>query len=244
MIHYLKLFLELLTYPGAFRSFLTWKLFSISAYKILNRLKSSDILPASIIDVGANIGQFSVAASHLFPDSRIISIEPDKSIVRKLFHNLPASTSQSIICTAIGSYDGDIVFHFNADSQNSSILPLGIDRLRVFPKNVVLREESVPISKLDTLLDFEALQKPVLLKIDVQGYEDKVLLGATSSLQHIQWVVMETSFARLYSGEAEFLSLIDLMAANGFRFVKPLNFHLAGDFHDIIEMDALFERQF
>ena len=120
-------------------------------------------------------------------------------------------------------------------------MPLGIDRRRSFPRNVVLQEVTVPIFRLDTLFEAHSLAKPILLKIDVQGYEENVIKGAINMLKDVTWVVMELSFARLYEGEAEFTSMIRLMASHGFRFVRPLNFHKAGNSLDIIEMDALFE---
>ena len=242
MIKYFISFLELVSTQGAFKCFLDWKLFSFSAFKIVCRLKKHGVLPQSIVDVGANLGQFSIASYHNFPESLIIPVEPDKAIARRLERNLPDSISNNVICCAVGDYDGNVTFQINADPQNSSILSLDVDRRRAFPANVVLREVSVPISKLDTLLDTTTLPKPILLKIDVQGYEENVIRGSINSLKDVRWVVMEISFARLYKGEAEFLPLIDLMASHGFRFVRPLNFHLGGNLPDIIEMDALFEK--
>ena len=121
-------------------------------------------------------------------------------------------------------------------------MPLGIDRLRSFPANTSINQVTVPIFRLDTLLEGHSLQKPILLKIDVQGYEDKVIYGSINILKYVDWVVMEVSFARLYEGEAEFLSLVKLMSSHGFVFVRPLNFHQSGNSLDIIEMDALFKR--
>lgn len=234
--------LDLVFTPRALKCFLKWKIFSFSAFKIVHRLKNHGVFPNTVIDVGANLGQFSIAAYYEFSSSLIIPIEPDAAVVRKLKKNLPPEVSGKVLCSAVGDFEGDINFQVNADPQNSSILPLGVDRCRAFPDNVVLKEVCVPISRLDSLLDPVNLPKPILLKIDVQGYEEKVVHGASHTLRHTRWVVMEISFARLYEGEAQFLPMIDLMSSHGFRFVKPLNFHLSGNSLDIIEMDALFER--
>ena len=238
----LRSIFELFSTPGALKAFLQWKLFSLSAFKIIKRLKYSNIQPNTVIDIGANLGQFSIASYHEFSSSVIIPIEPDSTIARKLRKNLPSEISSRIICVAVGDYDGKINFQVNADSQNSSVLPLGEDRRRAFPKNIVLREVCVPISRLDSLLDPTKLPEPILLKIDVQGYEEKVINGAINTLKYIRWVVIEVSFASLYEGEAKFLQIMDLMAFNGFSFVKPLNFHQSGHSLDIIEMDALFKK--
>ena len=238
----IKSIVELLSTPGALKSFLSWKLFSLSSYKIIKRLSNHGIKPKTVIDVGANIGQFTIASYHEFKCSTIIPIEPDHLVARRLKKNLPPGLSEKIICSAIGDYDGEINFQINADPQNNSVLPLDEDRRSSFPNNIILRQVSVPISRLDTLLNAKELPKPILLKIDVQGYEEQVILGAINTLNDISWIVMEVSFARLYKGEAKFIPMINLMASNGFRFVKPLNFHQSPKSMDIIEMDALFER--
>ena len=85
------------------------------------------------------------------------------------------------------------------------------------------------------------LPGPILLKIDVQGYEKEVLNGAKQILSNVKWVVIETSFANLYEGEATFNTIVKLMSENNYTFVKPLNFHETKDKFNIIEMDALFE---
>lgn len=233
---------ELCTTPNAFKAFFTWKKFSISAFKIVKRLTSAGVAPMSVIDVGANTGQFSMAASKEFRHADIYPIEPDPRTATRLRHNLEPRLAANIIRKAVGERDGTITFNVNADSQVSSILPLGDDRQRAFPKSVVMQQISVPLATLDSLFGNIPLAEPILLKIDVQGYEDQVISGAVSFLASVRWVVMEVSFARLYEGEQDFVAIIELMASHGFRFVRPLNFHQAGKNLDIIEMDALFEK--
>jgi len=242
VISMLRSFYELCSTPGAFKAILTWKKFSISAFKIVKRLTSAGVAPMSVIDVGANAGQFSVAASKEFRHADIYPIEPDPRTAKKLRHNLEPKLAANIIRKAVGERDGSITFNVNSDSQVSSILPLGDDRQRAFPKSVVMQQISVPLATLDSLFGDIPLAKPILLKIDVQGYEDQVISGAANFLASVSWIVMEVSCARLYEGEQDFMAIIKLMASHGFRFVRPLNFHQAGKNSDIIEMDALFEK--
>ena len=80
----IKSIVELLSTPGALKSFLSWKLFSLSSYKIIKRLSNHRIKPKTVIDVGANIGQFTIASYHEFKCSTIIPIEPDHLVARRL----------------------------------------------------------------------------------------------------------------------------------------------------------------
>jgi FkbM family methyltransferase len=233
---------ELCFTPGALKAFVTWKKFSLSSFRLVKRLTSAGVVPVTVIDVGANVGQFSVAASNEFCHADIYPIEPDPQTATKLSQNLPPITAANIIKKAVGERDGTIVFNVNVDSQVSSILPLGDDRQRAFPKSVVMQQISVPLATLDSIFSSIPLAEPILLKIDVQGYEDKVIAGASNILNSVSWIVMEVSFARLYEGELDFMSIISIMSKHGFRFVRPLNFHQVRKSLDIIEMDALFER--
>ena len=199
----LRSIFELCSAPGALKAFLTWKKFSISSLKIVKRLTSAGVVPKTVIDVGANTGQFSVAASNEFRHTDIYPIEPDPSTAVKLRQNLPSRIAKNIIRKAVGERDGTIIFNVNTDSQVSSILPLGDDRQRAFPRSVVTQQISVPLATLDSIFSLIPLAEPVLLKIDVQGYEDKVIAGAANFLSSVSWVVMEVSFARLYKGEQD-----------------------------------------
>jgi FkbM family methyltransferase len=238
----LKTAIELLSLPGALTGLLTWKKFSLAAFKIVMRLKHAGVDPATVIDVGANVGQFSVAVSKGFPNAALFPVEPDPATAKILQGNVAPSVANNITVTAIGERVGTIEFQVNTDSQVSSVLSLGEDRKQSFPGSSVQRTMSVPLTTLDALFGGRGLTSPVLLKIDVQGYEDQVIAGAAAFLQSVRWVVMEVSFARLYEGEKDFPSMLALMTGHGFRFVRPLNFHTLGQSGAIIEMDALFEK--
>ena len=232
---------ELLSVPGALHAALTWKKFSLAAYLIIERLKNAGVNPATVIDVGANVGQFSVATSHLFPDAALFPIEPDADTAQRLRTHLPDRVAKNVVVSAVGERVGSVEFQVNADSQVSSVLPLGSGRKQAFPESAVQRTVVVAMTTLDTLFEQQSLQKPILLKIDVQGYEDRVIAGAGNILKSVQWVILEMSFASLYEGEKDFSDMLEIMRENGFRFVRPLDFHTSDKTGAIIEMDGLFE---
>lgn len=150
-------------------------------------------------------------------------------------------TAENVRVTAVGDSVGTATFHVNRDPQVSSLLPLGEDRIESFPDSRVIEEITVPVTTLDVLFDGVTLAEPILLKIDVQGFEDRVIAGAGVFLKRVQWVLMEVSFSKLYEGERDFETIVSLLKAHGFRFVRPMNFHISPKTGEIIEMDALFE---
>ena len=234
--------LELLQTKGAVRALITWPKFSLAAYTIISRMKKTGVQPKTVIDVGANVGQFAIASSRLFEDVTIYSIEPDPRVAKRLRKNLGPEMARNMRVSAIGDNVGTAMFNVNHDRQVSSLLPLGADRIESFPDSRVVEQISVPVSTLDELFgESVVLQEPILLKLDVQGFEDRVIAGAEKFLGRVQWVLMEVSFSTLYEGERDFEIIVGMMKCRGFRFVRPVNFHVSPKTREIIEMDALFE---
>jgi FkbM family methyltransferase len=241
MIARILRFLELLRTAGAFTALLTWPKFSLSAFQIISRAKLAGVHPRTVVDIGANIGQFAIAAGRLFRNVEVFPVEPDPRTAEKLRKNVGTSVAVNVHVTAIGDSVGSATFHVNVDPQVSSLLPLGQDRIESFPASKVVEKITVPLTTLDALFGSAALKEPILLKIDVQGFEDRVIAGASQFLKHVEWVLMEVSFSTLYEGERDFEAIVELLKEHGFRFVRPMNFHVSPKTGEIIEMDALFE---
>jgi len=239
----LRSLLTVMEFQGAFRAAMTWPKFSLASFLIISRLKRANISPRTIIDLGANIGQFAVAAANLFDSAKIFSIEPDPRTADQLKQNLDAYKQAAVIVAAVGDSVGSAEFFVNKDAQVSSMLKLGKERVREFPQSIIVEKITVPVTTLDTLFHDHDLDQPILVKIDVQGFEDRVIRGAKEFLKSTEWVVMEVSFADLYEGERDFKSLLELMDENGFQFIRPLNYHFSPFSGQIIEMDALFKNE-
>lgn len=235
--------LEIAGSKGALKAALTWPIFSLASFKIVTRAKRAGVSPRTVIDVGANKGQFSVACLELFDGAAVFSIEPDQAVAGVLRSNLKKKHDRRVtvdVC-AISSEVGQVTFHVNSDSQVSSLLPLGQDRKTYFPRSMVEREVVVPANTVDSLFNERSMQEPILLKIDAQGAEDLVLEGAVETLRRVRWIIIEVSFKKLYEGEKSFMQITEKLASHGFHFVRPLNVHLSPQTHEIMEMDALFE---
>ncbi len=89
----------------------------------------------------------------------------------------------------------------SAHDDSSSLLPIGHRQLSEFPGTHPVDSVEVRVLPLREVLSSE-LPPPRLLKIDVQGLELEVLRGAGSSLDLIDELFVECSFAELYGGQA------------------------------------------
>lgn len=193
----------------------------------------------TIIDAGANVGQFARAGATVFPSARILSIEPVPDVAAQLRNNLSDCPQVTVYETCVGDIDGRIKINRNAYTQASSILNIRSDSGK--GGDLATAQVEVPIGQLDNVLPLDTIQRPCLLKLDLQGYELAALRGAEKLLQQVDFVVVETAFREMYEGEPVFRDIEQHLNERGFRFLRPLAF-LQLKSAEIIQMDALFVR--
>ena len=161
----------------------------------------------------------------------------------KLQKNVQKLKNVSVYQLAVGDTDGETVCLINSHSQSSSLLPISKEHQIAFPEAREIGQVPTKISRLDTIFSTRKIRSPILLKIDVQGYEGHVLRGGEETLKQIQYVVAETSFKSLYQGEPIFMDLVRLMESFGFQFVRPVGWLSDPLTREVLQMDALFVRQ-
>lgn len=141
-----------------------------------------------VIDVGANIGQFSSAVLLFAPRATVLAIEPDPVVHARLAANLSGASGVTTSCSAAGAV--------------RAVLPLGRAALAVMS---TLRQDGlsgydivgsvdVQVERLDVLTEgFPAVN---LLKIDVEGFEIEALLGAPELLKRTRFLLIELGLGR------------------------------------------------
>jgi FkbM family methyltransferase len=232
----------MLLQPNALRALATWPVFSITSYEMLSELLRHNVKPNSIIDVGANVGQFTVAAAKKFSHAHIYSFEPLPDCALRLRRNVRRLRNVSVYGLALGAEEGRCAMHVNSYTLSSSLLSLAPAHQQAFPYATEVGMVDVAISTLDKTFEGIDLPRPILLKIDVQGYEAKVLEGAANLLKGIDHAVIEASLKPMYEGETLFDGLADLMKAFGFRFKATVGQLIEPSSGEILQIDALFER--
>ena len=233
--------LEVLLSRRALTALISWPVFSITSYKMVRSLAEQRLAPSAVLDVGANIGQFAVAAAKFFPQAAIFSIEPHPDIFRRLCHNVRKLPKVRTFQDALGDHQGSAALRINSHSHSSSMLPLARQHREAFPKAVETSTAEVHLRTLDSLFAPIDLRPPVLLKLDVQGYEALVLRGGSETLRRISYVILEASFKPMYEGEILFLDLVQLMEEYGFRFSRPVGALQHPVTGEVLQIDALFE---
>jgi FkbM family methyltransferase len=171
----------------------------------------------TVIDVGANRGQFTLFALERFPRARIFAFEPLPASARVLEAVTARDKARVMVFrTAIGPVSGTTPFFVSSREDSSSVLEIGENQERVFPGTCVKEVVTIPMETLDRLLRPEDLLRPCLLKVDVQGYEFEVLTGARTTLMCVDELLVEASFIKLYCNQRLASDVIRLLLDAGF----------------------------
>ena len=197
----------------------------------------------TVIDVGANTGQFSKEASALLPAARFYCFEPLPGPYAAL--SAWAETQQGRVKPfnlALGDREGATEMFLHQDHTPSSSL-LATTRLaeEYYPFTQGQQRVSVMQTTLDAAL--AGLQEPlspeILIKLDVQGFEDRVIAGGAATFARASACVVEISLDTLYEGQAGFRQLLTRLDDLGYRYGGNLDQAYAEDGHCIF-LDAVF----
>jgi FkbM family methyltransferase len=197
-----------------------------------------------VLDVGANIGQFGESLRDSGYRGRIVSFEPLSDAWSALRQTSAHDSLWDVAerC-ALGEAEGEVQLHIAGNSVSSSVLEMLSTHTKAAPDSAYVGMENVKVRTLDSVASQYLNPKSIsFLKIDTQGYEDRVLRGATQLLDRIVGLQLEMSFVALYEGQLTFDDLRDRLTARGFElwglspgFVDPNTGRL-------LQVDATFFR--
>jgi len=194
-----------------------------------------------VLDVGANAGQYGELLRADGFGGRLISLEPVQSAYEALQAKAAADPGWTAHRLAASDAEGDLVLNVTADTRSTSALARNErfgDQAGWSPGGT----ETAPARRLETLVP-ELLRsgERAYLKLDVQGFEDRVLEGAGGALGRFEALELELSVLPLYDGQARLVDLLPFLAERGFHPVsmEPI---LLDDRGRLMELDGLFVR--
>lgn len=187
-----------------------------------------------VVDVGANVGQFLVAAKLFAPDSRVIAFEPDPDVCAALERNVSGYSSVRVHCAGVGRETGRLPLFRHPVSLMSTLRPS--EAVETYDRANTVDVELVRLD--DALADEPTID---LLKIDVEGFELDALRGARETLKRTTYLLVELSLTRDSHGDN--LSVLQevkqvMPDAQIVRFGRPL-----GTDADPICQDVLIKLQ-
>lgn len=194
----------------------------------------------TVLDIGANAGQFAEEIHKQLPRAKIYSFEPLKDIFLRLQEKTNTIPNFKAFNIGLGEKNGSAEIERSSFSLSSSFLPMGTLHKKLYPKSAETYKETVDVRRLDDVTGEMNLSGNILIKIDVQGFENAVINGGKATISKAKVLLLETSFVELYVGQPLFDDIYRLLKPLGFKYIGRQNQHWnkAGD--EIIYEDSVF----
>jgi FkbM family methyltransferase len=212
------------------------------SYRFVFALQAQGI--GTVIDVGANVGQFGTDLRRARYRGAILSVEPLGDAYAALVRAAGGDATWTTERAAVSDAPGTLTMNVSANSVSSSVLPMRGEHTSAAPEARYVRTEEVPATTVDELVAARGIDPAsTLLKIDVQGYEKAVLDGARETLPHLAGVRTEMSLTPLYDGQTLLPEMISYLDGLGFDlwlvergFTDPAT-------RRVLQMDGIFFRR-
>jgi FkbM family methyltransferase len=176
----------------------------------------------SVLDIGANAGQFGGEMRRLGYVHRMVSIEPLSLPFATLERACANDALWECQRVAVGPAAGEATINVAGNSVSSSMLPMLERHVRSARRSAYVGSERVRVTTIDELMDRYALRSHTYVKIDVQGFERQVLDGAIAALGVVRAVQLELSLVPLYAGAWSFDEAMETMRGRGFMLAALL----------------------
>ncbi|MGH9961358.1 MAG: FkbM family methyltransferase, partial [Pyrinomonadaceae bacterium] len=177
--------------------------YSPTSHPLARRRKLLDTFGINLVlDVGANIGQYAKELRAEGYKGRIVSFEPLSSAYMELEAAARADGLWETLNVGLGDAEQDATINIAGNSFSSSLYQMLPSHIGSAPESKYIGQERIYIKTLDSIFGSHySKDQNVLLKIDVQGFEEKVIAGAKNSLPFINTIQLEMSLMPLYDGE-------------------------------------------
>lgn len=194
----------------------------------------------TILDIGANKGQFAARFRVLFQEAWIYSFEPIPEVYELLCKRFEGDKKFKAFNLGLGKQSETIQFYQNDFSDSSSVLPMKSLHKENFPQTLNEKLIEIKIDRLDSIAKSITISDFLLVKIDVQGFEEMVILGGEETIKKAKVLIVEVSFYELYENQIYFKTIFNHMNRLGFTYhgnyeqlVSPIN-------GCILQADAIF----
>jgi len=207
---------------------------------LLESLELLELLPISprvVYDIGAHVGTWTLLAKSVYPNAEIFAFEPLVSHCEQYRATTAKLQNVNLHQVALGSKPGIFEMKVTDRSDSSSLLRMTKACQDAFGLRFE-RPVEVQVERLDDYRCRHNLRNPDLIKLDIQGFELEVLLGAPGVLRNTRAIIAEVSFKELYTDQCRFDELVSHLAKSGF-FVHALG-HSTALGRPLLQSDVLF----
>jgi FkbM family methyltransferase len=204
-----------------------------SVESALKRMKRIGFRPGVAIDVGAYSGEWTRSFKKIFPDARVLMIEPQEQLQSQLDQTVAQLQGVSCRQVLLGASEQDQVNFYQRETASS-----------ILPETDKTEEPSIQLSltTLDAVSVDAAFAKTDFIKLDVQGFELEVLKGGERTLANVEALLMEVNLIEIYKGAPLFAEVVGFMAQRGFQIYDVCSFFRRPLDEALWQMDVIFVR--
>jgi FkbM family methyltransferase len=197
----------------------------------------------TVLDVGANTGQFGTLLRQSKFTGRIHSVEPLTDAYEALATSAAADPAWTVQRAAVSAEPGTLTMNVSGNGVSSSVLPMLERHATAAPSAQYVAQETVPATTVDAIVAEHRLRpETTVLKIDVQGFEQQVLEGASATLAGFRGVRTEMSLVPLYDGQALMPEIMERLAGHGFELWAVEPGFTEPDTRRLLQLDGVFFR--
>lgn len=194
-----------------------------------------------LFDVGANAGQYASTMRALGYEGRIVSFEPSSEAFQLLASAARRDPGWTAVNCALGEREGTATLHVAGNSQSSSMLEMLPSHLAVDPSSRYVTTETVEMTTLaEQIANHAEPGDRLFVKIDTQGSEHLVLLGAGPSISRVLGLQLELSMIPLYDEQPLIESLIASVRSLGFLPMSIEPGFLDPATNQLLQVDGIF----
>lgn len=196
----------------------------------------------TVLDIGANVGQFGRMLRDAGFAGDLISVEPLETAHRRLARRAGRDPRWHTLNVAVGESRSTAHINISENSFSSSLLTMTNRHLKAAPESRVIGSQVVEVTTVADLVRDRGLDPTkTLLKVDTQGFEKQVLDGAGDLVDQFAAVQLELSMEELYEGQLLFDDLVALLQAHGLR-LWTLETGISDEHGQLLQCDGLFLR--
>lgn len=197
----------------------------------------------TVLDIGANVGQFGQMVRTAGFAGRIVSVEPLDSAHQVLAKRSSSDAQWSTVHAAVGNEPGSTTINIAGNSYSSSLLTMTQRHLSADPRSATVGTQDVRVTTVVELVRDRGIEpERGLLKVDTQGFERQVLDGAGNLLDRFAAIQLELSFVELYEGQQLYDELVAELNSHGLE-LWTLETGISDETGRLLQCDGLFMRK-
>ena len=197
----------------------------------------------TVLDVGAHLGEFAQRISIMLPDADLVCFEPLQEPFDRLTTRFAGNPRFRTVHCALGEQPGQFEMHHNEYAPSSSLLSMADLHKKSFEFAVKTKPEKIEVRRLSDVARDLKLRDPILLKLDVQGFEDKVIKGGEDVVARAKIIICEVSFQALYQGGPLFDDIYRMLTTRGFTYQGNFEQLVGPTDLRVLQADAIFCRK-